>query len=221
MKILSADAVGLALMCLCWPEMSQGQLLGSLDDLTTRFTCKTKATGRFCGGIDYAHFAIPNFQNATEEREIDAELDTYITLYSTGCSNALLHLLCAYYKPLCFNILPSSEPIRLPPCRELCLYVRSSCEPAQMDVIHETATWPDHLDCDQFPLKSDKSGMDCFPNFHKLEDYQTQLQLPPIPGTSLPSTVQTANNFWGSPPAESTLPMIMDSGMFLMWLHVY
>ena len=201
--------------------MSWGQLRSSnsSEDLTTRLICKSKATGRFCGGIDnYTRFAIPNFQNATEEKEIDAELDSYESLYSTGCSNALIHLLCGYYKPLCFDTeLPSSEPIRLPPCQELCLYVRKSCEPALMKLlfIGTRAIWPEKLDCYQFPLKGhDTNSTNCFPNFYKLEDYQTKLQLPPVPGVSFPSTVQTSNSFWGIPPVNSTRP---SSGIYAVY----
>ena len=161
-------------------------------DQTASIVCNAKSNNGFCGSINYTSFAVPNFRNGTEEREIDAELQTYTILYSSGCSNALVHLLCGYYKPPCFSG-PNAVAIRLPPCRELCLYVRSSCEP----VIKEyNAAWPDHLDCDQFPLKGDENGPICFPNFHALEDYQTRLELPSIRGAPRPPTVVAADRFW-------------------------
>ena len=194
MKIFAAALVDLMLICMCWTAPSQGQW--------SPFTCQTKSPGGFCGSMNYTHFATPNFRNGTEEDEIDSELNTYLILYSTGCSNALVHFLCAYYKPFCVNTVgPRSAPIafRLPPCRELCLYVRSSCEPALMS-LEERARWPNHLDCDQFPLKGDgKSGLQCYPNFYDLEDYQTNLLLPPVPGAPVPIAIQIADSLWSSP----------------------
>ena len=162
-------------------------------DLTASIVCSTKSNNGFCGSINYTSFAIPNFRNGTEEREIETELISYTILYSSGCSNALVHLLCGYYKPPCFS-RRDAEAIRLSPCRELCLYVRSSCEPVIKEY-NAASTWPDHLDCDQFPLKGDENGPDCFPNFHALEDYQTRMELPSIPGAPRPGRVETADRF--------------------------
>ena len=163
-------------------------------DQTASIVCSAKSNRGFCGSINYTSFAIPNFRNGTDEREIDAELQTYTILYSSGCSNALVHLLCGYYKPPCFSG-PNAEAIRLTPCRELCLYVRCTCEPVIAEY-NAASTWPDHLDCDQFPLKGDDNGPICFPNFHALEDYQNSLELPSIAGAPRPLTVETADRFW-------------------------
>ena len=190
MKLLVTSAF--SVLVLASTAMSQSQ--GDCVDQTASIVCSAKSNNGFCGSINYTSFAIPNFRNSTEEMEIDIELQTYTILYSSGCSNALVHLLCGYYKPPCYSG-PNAEAIRLTPCRELCLYVRSSCEPV---FTVYNATWPDHLDCDQFPLKGDENGPICFPDFHALEDYQTRLELPPIRGApSLrPSTVVTAERFW-------------------------
>ena len=171
---------------ICWTAMCQSQLA-----LSTEIVCHTKSNA-FCTDINYTSFATPNFDNDVEEVTIDIKLLGYGILYTSGCSNALVHFLCGYYKPPCYNI-PDAEALRLRPCRELCLYVRSSCEPTLKKI---NATWPDHLGCDQFPLKGDENGPDCYPNFHSLEDYQTRLELPSIPGASVPEHVVTANQFW-------------------------
>ncbi len=175
----------------CWTAMCQSQLA-----LSTQIVCSAKSNNGFCGSINYTSFAIPNFRNGiyTNNGEIEDELQTYATLYSSGCSNALVYLLCGYYKPPCFSGW-DAEAIRLTPCRELCLYVRSSCEPVIAEY-NAASTWPDHLDCDQFPLKGDENGPICFPDFHALEDYQTRLELPSIPEAPRPSTVVTADRFW-------------------------
>ena len=174
---------------LCWTNLTQSQ-----SNKAASIVCSAKSNNGFCSSINYTSFAIPNFRNGTEEREIESELLTYIILYSSGCSNALVHLLCGYYKPPCYSG-PNAEAIRLTPCRELCLYVRSSCEPV-IEEYNAAASWPKHLDCDQFPLKGDENGPICFPDFHALEDYQTRLELPPIRGAPRPSTVVTAERFW-------------------------
>ena len=177
-----------SVVVLCWIAMSQSQ-----SDRTASITCSNKSIDGFCSGVNYTSFATPNFRNGTEESEIDTELQTYAILYSSGCSNALVHFLCAYYKPPCFST--NAGAIRLIPCRELCLYVRSSCEPVLKE-FRATATWPDHLDCDQFPLGGDENGSICFPGFHALEDYQTKLILPRISGAAFPSEVVAADRFW-------------------------
>ena len=176
---------------LCWATLTHSQ-----SNKTARIVCIAKSNNGFCSSINYTSFAIPNFRNGTEEREIETELSSYVILYSSGCSNALVHLLCGYYKPPCFSG-PNAEAMRLTPCRELCLYVRSSCEPIIKEY-NAASTWPDHLDCDQFPLKGDENGPDCFPNFYALKDYQTRLELPSIRGVPRPPTVVTADRFWST-----------------------
>lgn len=165
-----------------------------IDDLTDEIKCNLMSDNGFCSGINYTNFATPNLRNGTEEREIDAELLTYVILYSSGCSNALVHLLCAYYKPPCHSTV-NTPAFRLPPCRELCLYVRQTCEPALMD-FRATVTWPDHLNCEQFKPNNETV---CFPGFSDLESYQSKLTLPIIPAAATPVDVQRADRFWAPP----------------------
>lgn len=187
MSFLVMSAVVLA----CWVALCQGQN----GDFTHRITCHAKSEDRFCSGINYTEFATPNWRNGTEEREIDTELQSYIILYSSGCSNALVHLLCAYYKPLCFQ-----PNVRLAPCRELCLYVRSTCEPVITEY-NAASSWPEHLNCDQFPPAG---RAQCFPNFADLDMYRDRLDLPAIHGAPRPPIVKKADRFWS--PDEVTTP---------------
>ena len=187
---------------ICWTAVSQNQ--GNEVDLTDRISCHEKSLDRFCSGINYTHFATPNFRNGTEEREIELELNTYTILYTSGCSNALVHLLCGYYKPPCFSD-ENGKAARLAPCRELCLYVRRTCEPVLM--LRADVSWPEHLNCDQFQLYSENSF--CFPGFSELKAYQDNLELPPIPGAAIPATVQKADGFERPPePTETTSPPV-------------
>ena len=79
---------------LCWTTLTHSQ-----PNKTASIVCNAKSNNGFCSSINYTSFAIPNFRNGTEEREIGSELSSYVILYSCGCSNALVHLLCGYYKP--------------------------------------------------------------------------------------------------------------------------
>ena len=193
MRFLVVSAVVLA----CWVALCQGQTDNDID-LTDRVTCNPKSATGFCSGINYTDFATPNWRNGTEEREIETELSSYVILYSSGCSNALVHLLCAYYKPPCF-----STNVRLPPCRELCLYVRSTCEPTIVDY-NAASSWPEHLNCDQFP----PANPGCFPAFAELDMYRDLLELPAIRGAPRPPTVQKADRFW-TPEEETTPPPVV------------
>lgn len=178
----------------CWVALCQGQ---TDNDLTDRVTCNLKSEDGFCNGLSYTNYtATPNWRNGTEDREIETELSSYVILYSSGCSNALVHLLCAYYKPPCF--LPN---VRLAPCRELCLYVRSTCEPTIAEY-NAASTWPDHLNCDQFPPSTEGP---CFPGFADLDMYQNRLELPLIRGAPRPATVEKADRFW-APEEVTTSP---------------
>ena len=198
MRFLVVPVVVLALIC--WTAVSQNQ--SNEVDLTDRISCHEMSVNSFCSGINYTHFATPNFRNGTEESDIESELLTYTILYTSGCSNALVHLLCGYYKPPCFPDA-NGKAVRLAPCRELCLYVCRTCEPVLM--LRADVSWPEHLNCDQFQPHSENSF--CFPGFSELETYQN-LALPAIPGTAIPATVQKADSFKGAPEPSTPPPVV-------------
>ena len=144
--------------------------------------CVRKETDGFCGNFLFNYSAVPNFGGGVLTREIEQELQTYVLLHSTGCSNALIHLICSYYKPPCFPLGDFS--LRLPPCRELCHYVRSSCEP----VLNRFGyIWPSHFDCSRFP-SSCKSRL-CFPKHSTLQEYQ-ELKFLNVPNLFKPLGIQ-------------------------------
>ena len=157
-----------------------------------------------CQNAPYNHSALPNYRNGTSPLEINQELATYLTLYLTGCSNAVVHLLCAYYYPFCANLrLSDRETVKIiPPCRELCLYVRASCEPelADSNLIN---SWPPHFDCDQFPPANETDL--CLPSTSNNITVYQKLPLLEVPGTGVPLEVKRAEYFW-SPSTVTTTP---------------
>ena len=107
-----------------------------------------------CSQIGYSSVFLPNFKNHLNPKEANKELGHYQVLIDSGCSNALLHLLCAVYAPFCNNI--TGPPTRVPPCRNLCEYVGDGCKST---VNRSGLDWPpgQHLNCSYYPEYEYKS----------------------------------------------------------------
>uniref|UniRef100_A0AAU8L1C2 FzdC n=1 Tax=Halisarca dujardinii TaxID=2583056 RepID=A0AAU8L1C2_HALDU len=161
--------------------------------------CYEVADRGFCQNTRYSNKSgFPNFRNGTSVSEIRQELDTYLLLYHTGCSNAIVDLLCSYYFPTCaeFESPVSSfkEVTIIPPCRELCNYVRETCEP-ELKRSQLIEKWPPHFECNIFPESgTDSTGL-CYPGHGNLSLYQS-LPLSTVPGVVLPLNVKVATQFW-------------------------
>lgn len=97
-------------------------------------------------GLGWTSTSFPNFRNHKTHQEADRELRDFQYLVNTGCSNAIVHLLCSVYAPYCDKDFPQ---IRLRPCRELCQHVREGCEDIFMAFGY---SWPEHLDCNNAVL---------------------------------------------------------------------
>ena len=124
---------------------------------TTSNKCQNTSTVvPTCSEIGYSKAFIPNFRMAETQESLDRgvftdftledsrrELNDFQPLIETGCSNAIAHLLCSVYAPQCYTDSQNSS-VRLHPCKELCLYVRSGCEGILTSFGME---WPQHLDC--------------------------------------------------------------------------
>lgn len=166
---------------------------GAFSDLE----CFEVADRGLCQNVRYNRSASPNYRNGTSVTEIRQELETYVLLYQTGCSNAIVDLLCSYYFPVCGSFVDPGtgfeEVFRLPPCRELCLYVRRTCEPELLST-ELISAWPSHFDCELFPSKLE-SGEACYPGHVNLSDYR-MLPLPDVPGVLRPQNIKKADRFW-------------------------
>ena len=163
--------------------------------------CRVIPDRGFCQNAPYNFSALPNFRNGTSPFEINQELSTYSALYLTGCSNAIVHLLCAYYYPLC-GVHENKISI-VPPCRELCLYVRGSCQP-ELDRSNRINSWPPHFDCNQFPPANKTNP--CIPNTSNNISLYQSLPLLEVPGYIVPDKVVTASEFWSPTTAMYATP---------------
>ena len=103
-----------------------------------------------CEPLGYASISMPNPKGHQNQTEVNEELEDFEQLVSSGCSLYLRHFLCAYYAPFCRAYLPIDLAIL--PCKELCLHVKKRCE--SLIISSSNYTWPEHLQCDLFPSKS-------------------------------------------------------------------
>lgn len=106
-----------------------------------------------CSDVGYNKTTFPNYRNQRNQQEARNEIMGFSPLIQAGCSTALVHLLCAVYVPFCVDIF--DRQMRIPPCRELCEYVRGGCE---LMLVRSGFTWPQHLNCSLYPSK----GTLCF-----------------------------------------------------------
>lgn len=107
----------------------------------------------FCQDIQYNTTIMPNLLNHQKQEDAGLEVHQYIPLVKIKCSPDLQFFLCSVYVPVC-TIL--DRP--LPPCRSLCLSAQNGCEPTMLKF---GFTWPQHLDCSQYPEGQDIDGQMC------------------------------------------------------------
>ena len=143
----------------------QQTLRPPLEPPSTDFECQRLDAIEMCTLI-YDNASFPNFRGHADQNEANSELLNFTPLIRRVCSNAIVHFLCPIYAPYCQF---GREEIRIRPCRELCAYVRSTCE----QPLNEFGLqWPPHLECDNF-LPDAATELDfCPPNI-------TLLQIPP------------------------------------------
>ena len=139
-----------------------------------------------CIYVDWSNTTYPNSRSHQAQAEAYEELKDFDPLIQSKCSNKIVHFLCAIYAPVCLYIDSSSpDSIVLGPCRSLCEYIRSDCEPALTEVGY---SWPAHFDCD---------------NFHDdpCVDVNDAVEIPLIPGLIEDSrSATTASAITPSPP---------------------
>lgn len=134
--------------------------------------CEPITEVAICANLGYNATSFPNYRNQPNQIEANAEIMQFSPLIQAGCSNALVHLLCAVYVPLCY---PFDPKLRIPPCRELCEYVKQGCEPT---LSQGGLEWPQHLDCSLYPsMLQGFSPVLCFG-----PDDPSTLQTPSTPG---------------------------------------
>ncbi len=96
-------------------------------------------TGYYANAVTY----LPNARGHETQQDAAGELNDFIQLVNSNCSNAVSFFLCAYYVPACFE-MPGGSNILLKPCRNLCEYVESRCESV---LVSNGFNWPSYFNC--------------------------------------------------------------------------
>ena len=111
----------------------------------------------------------PNFFHHTTQAEASLEVHQFSPLVQVNCSPDLAFFLCSLYAPICSNL--DKPP---PPCRELCVRVRTGCLPL---LLKFGFNWPEKMKCETFPSRGEDICIDR-PN---IMEVTTPSPSPPIP----------------------------------------
>lgn len=153
------------------------QILPVDPNTTPGVSCELIVNISFCKGVGYSNASFPNFRMQTKQSDANSELMQFILLVNSGCSNALVHYLCSVYAPFC-----EASYRKIPPCSNLCTYVRDSCAPKLQAY---GISWPPQLGCEQWPAY----GAVCF---GPPTDQLSTLVIPSNPLFNLPNATATS-----------------------------
>ncbi|XP_022258052.1 frizzled-5-like [Limulus polyphemus] len=105
-----------------------------------------------CKDVGYNYTSMPNqFYHDTQE-EAGLEAHQFWPLVEIQCSGDLLFFLCSVYTPICMPDYSGS----IPACRSVCERARTGCAPIMQQY---GFTWPERLDCHNFPKYNDPSNL--------------------------------------------------------------
>lgn len=109
-------------------------------------TCESVEAIPLCAELGYVNTTFPNLRGHTTPEEANEELSHFSALIYTGCSNAIVHLLCSIYAPVCIQEFVYLK-YRYPPCKSLCEYVKNGCADTLLQ--NFGYSWPPgpHLNC--------------------------------------------------------------------------
>lgn len=127
------------------------------DDMvrsSQKLSCLSVDEVPLCADLDYINTTFPNLRGHATPEEANEELAHFLALIYTGCSNAIVHLLCSIYAPVCLEEF-SEQRLKFPPCKHLCEYVRDGCADTLLQKFGYS--WPPgpHLDCHQYESVED------------------------------------------------------------------
>ena len=162
-----------------------------------------------CSRLGYQTFYFPNFRGQKNISEINRELSGYNGVIQSQCSNAIAHLVCSVYAPLCYS--PSdfnTSPQPIYPCYQLCKYVKDDCESYYNGV---DATWPQILDCNNSEVfKNDSESLIFCPT--DMESLQVLDD-----DTELPTSTFDENYLESASKIKSDL---ITSGKCIFWFNI-
>ncbi len=107
-----------------------------------------------CMDMKYNMTRMPNLVGHTHQKDAALGVHEFIPLVQVGCSPLLKFFLCSLYAPMCTRQV--DETLVIPPCKSMCLEVKSKCEPI---LVSFNFRWPDILDCDNLPERSDRTNL--------------------------------------------------------------
>ena len=109
--------------------------------------CQSVQSVPLCQELGYDNTSFPNLRGHLTATEANQELADFVALIETGCSNAIVHLLCSIYAPPC---LQAYSYLKYPPCRSLCEHVRDGCAATLSQ--YSNYDWPPgpHLNCSNY-----------------------------------------------------------------------
>lgn len=107
------------------------------------------------------------------------QFDSFQLLLQSNCSVNLKPFLCFSHFPACVDSTEHSDLQLIYPCNHLCSQVRESCEPV---LKHYNLSWPEHLNCDNFPNKTEKFCAD--------SNFFSAMPQPTTPPSATPSTTK-------------------------------
>lgn len=81
------------------------------------------------------------------------QFNSFQLLLTSNCSTKLKPFLCFSHFPACVESSEYTNLQLIYPCRHLCKQVSKSCLPV---LERYNLTWPEHLNCDNFPSKTEK-----------------------------------------------------------------
>ena len=130
---------------------SQTRPVGTLPP-DSQFRCEPIKDVNICLNMPWQNATFPNFREHETQADANAEIEDFRQVINQCCSQAIVHFLCAYYTPICVQLPGSLTTSTLQPCRSLCQKVRDGCEGVYQE---SSLNWPPHLECGNFPDKSE------------------------------------------------------------------
>lgn len=190
------------IMALSSLTVTQQQILLPVT-METPYTCENNTEIEFCFEIGHDTIRLPNLRGHETQSSANSELLNFAPLIQGVCSNAIAHFLCSVYAPFC--IIDSN--IQILPCRELCEYVRATCE---QPIREFGLNLPDFFNCSRYPSDADTLLDFCPPNLTMLQiPNNIEINSPIITDASFNETTSDPATVPTTSPAEITCPVNM------------
>ena len=146
------------------------------QDISLKQSCE-KLEQPICASLHSNYLTLFPNKDLITQRDADLQFNSYLPFLTSNCSPLLKVLLCTSHYPIC---TAGKSHIQIYPCKDMCEQVRQSCEPS---LLKYNASWPEFLDCDNFPSKTQNI---CADSMFAAPNKPTTIT--PTPTTSGPTT---------------------------------